>query len=81
MNTKQKIRLAAIAIAAVLLLVLLVQNRQEVSLNFLLASLTMPLALHLALVFCLGVVVGILLSFWLVGKRPTLPALKDGPTD
>lgn len=77
MNTRQKIRLAGILLAALVLLILLVQNRQEVAVSFLVASLTMPLALHLGFVFLLGVIVGLLLSFWLIGRRPAVPLLEQ----
>jgi uncharacterized integral membrane protein len=59
--TKLKLTLAVIGIILVTIIVLL--NTNEVKLNFLIGKLTMPLAIMLALVFLLGMVVGLLFAY------------------
>ena len=76
MNFKQKLRLAGLVIATLLLLVLIVQNRSDTTLSFLMVSTTMPLALLIAIVFVLGVLAGVALAYVLIGRKVDLRALQ-----
>lgn len=54
----KKIKLIASAIVVLLLGVIIFQNYQEITVHVLVASITMPLALLLALTFGIGLLAG-----------------------
>ncbi len=77
MNLRQKLRLAGLATAAIVLLILIFQNRSDTTLSFLFISTTMPLALLIGVVFVAGMGVGVVVAYWMLGKKVQIKALKD----
>lgn len=77
MHFKQKLRLAGLAVAAIVLLILIFQNKSNTTLSFLFISTTMPLAMLIGVVFVAGMGVGVVLAYWMLGKKVEIKALKD----
>ena len=67
----QKTKLIIAAALILIGLVIIFQNTQSVTTRILMITLTLPLALWLFLMLLIGFVLGVLVSFRLVGKKKT----------
>ncbi len=74
-----KIRLAIVLIVAVLVLILVFQNRDSVETKFLFATVTMPRAALLFVTLVIGFAIGVLTAWSLISRSSKKqPASKDG---
>ena len=64
-----KLKIAAAAVLAVLLVIVIVQNTESVETKLLFVTVTMPRAVLLFLTVLVGFVVGLLTAYSLSGKK------------
>lgn len=60
-----------IAVAALLGIIIILQNTESVQTNILFMAITMPRAVLLFVTLLLGVIIGVLSSFWFGRKKKT----------
>jgi len=75
MNKKIKVKIAVAVLAAILMIIVVVQNRQMVDARAPFVTITMPLAVLLLLTFVVGIVVGLLVA-WGMASRQKPPKRK-----
>ena len=68
-----KLRIGLLAVAAILLLIIVVENTQEATFKLLWLKVTMPLALLLGVLLFSGMAVGWLSALWIFRKTPPSP--------
>ena len=71
MTTKQKIRISVTVVLCLLTLVVIFQNTEVVETKILLARISMPRALLLAVTFLAGMASGLILANHFTRKRKT----------
>ena len=65
----KRVKLIAAGVIAVLLIIVIVQNREPVETRLLLATVQMPRAMLLAVTFLLGATVGFLAASYIAARR------------
>jgi len=76
-----KLKLFFAALAAILILIVILQNMEAVETRLLFVSMTMPRAVLLAATFLIGFAVGVMTSTWIIRKRErkSAPPQKQPP--
>jgi len=69
MTLSKKIRLGVMLTAITLMTIIILQNTVSVTIQLLLAQVTMPMALLLSTTFLLGISSGFILAFVLLSRR------------
>jgi Na+/serine symporter len=68
-----RLRIAGLALAAILLLIIVFENTAEATFKILILKVTMPLALLLGVMLFSGMAIGWLSALWVFRKNPPPP--------